>query len=254
MTGDPKRAKCNAVRDGVDAEIGGKCSQSSPPGACSVLGYATGRDRYLQAQYDPVSALTDRAVRAGKLKAFQADIAAAAETLQNTYGAGPPEAEWKDFTQCLWSPDGGPGGPNGNTYLSRRDLYAAGYQPHPALGGDFLFGELPAPVTDRVPVWLDRVFNPDLAVVVIFAVLVLVFAALIYRAHKWEKKAPLRAQAALEKKRAEFEKTDPYRGTKFESYPEDPNAKWKSLIPVYEAQGHVMRAYRKKLGMPPRGG
>jgi hypothetical protein len=214
---------------------------------------ATKRDMYIQTKYSPSGLVsgTTRDIRNKELAILQNDIDDDIKQLQAKYGADvPTDLTWNDLTECLWNPDGSPGGTHNNKYFKRDDLTTLGYQPQPVLGAATLEGKLPSTLTGRVPIWVDHAFNPDLAVIIIFAFLIIIFAVLMYNAYKWTKMAPEREAAAKAARRTEMEAHDPYKGTPFESYPADPNSKWEALIPVYEAQGYCMEAYRKKLGMP----
>jgi len=208
---------------------------------------------YFQTRYGPSGFVSETArdIRNKQLGILQGDIDDDAAQIESKYGKGAPsDITWNDFTECLWSPDGSRGGPHGNEYFERNDLRSLGYQPQPLFGAAALEGQLPRALTEPVPIWVDHAFNPDLAVIVIFGLLIVVFAALMYSAYRWTLKAPERKAAAETAWRAEKEKHDPYRNTKFPSYPGDPNSKWEALIPVYEAEGYDMCSYRKKLGMP----
>lgn len=255
--------KCDIIRDGAQALIGGKCKSKQPkspqnhgvhgdesiPAACHITQLATKKDMYFKKKYDPSGLVSGsaRMIRKDELGALQNDIDADTTRLEREYGLdAPTDITWDDFTECLWNPAGYPGGPHSNKYFEREDIKLLGYRPQPLFGAKALEGALPATLASHVPVWLDRVFNPDLAIVLIFVVLVVVFAALMYRAHR---PAP-----------APSEKGDPLHekgGTQpspREAAPESPEAVWKALVPAYEAEGYDMAAYREKLGMPPKGG
>lgn len=178
--------KCDVIRAGAAAAMQ-SCGGANPPPACYVTDIATKSDAYFQTKYNPAGLLTgmDREIRTRELAILEADISGDAAAIQAEFGdAAPTDITWNDFTQCLWNPDGTPGGPHGNVYFDRADLASLGYQPRPALGGAALEGKLPAQLTGPVPVWLDRALNPDLAVVVILAILVLVCAALVRAARR----------------------------------------------------------------------
>ncbi|GFR89416.1 hypothetical protein ElyMa_002542500 [Elysia marginata] len=245
---------CNIFREGVRASMqASTCAGSSPPPECRVLDLATKRDLYIQTKYSPsgFASKTARDVRNKELAIIQSNIDDDVKALQSKYGADAPidGITWNALTECLWAPNGTPGGPNHNKYFKRNDLVALGYQPQPALG-HAAQKKLPLALTSHIPIWMDHAFGPDLAVIVIFGFLLVIFAALLYSTYKWSKAAPQREMAAAAARRAKNEAHDPYQGTAFESFPDDPNSKWKSLIPIYEAQGYCMEAYRKKLGLP----
>lgn len=182
---------CQILRDGALAAMSAAaCAASPPPPACLVLDLASKRDLYFQAKYTPANFLTPQ-VREKELAVLANDIAVDVAALESRYGAAAPVGgvTWRALPGCLWSPAGGPGGPNRNTHFERDDLTALGYQPQPALGGAALAGRLPAALTQAVPVGLDRVLNPDLAVVVIFVLLAALLAALLLRARRQQKRA-----------------------------------------------------------------
>ena len=245
--------KCDIIRAGAAAMIGGQCSGSSPAPDCFVTDLASKRDMYFQTKYSPSGLVssTARAVRNQQLGILSSDIAADDGRIRAKYGPdAPADISWNDFTSCLWHADGSRGGPHGNRYFTREDLVSLGYQPRPLFGAAALEGQLPRGLTDPVPVWVDRALNPDLAVILIFVILVVVFAVLMLNAYRWTQRAPDREMAAKKAWRAKMEEHDPYRYSAFPSYPSDPNAKWKALVPIYEAEGYDMCSYRKRLGMP----
>jgi len=252
MTNVP--TKCDILRAGAAATMSASaCSGSSPQADCAIMQLLAKKDMYIQTKYSPsgLASGTARDIRTKELSILQGDINALTKQIQDKYGASAPvDLTWDDLTECLLHPDGSRGGGHNNKYFERNDLTSLGYQPQPVVGAATLEGKLPATLTQGVPVWMDHAVNPDLAVILIFALLVIIFAVLMYTASKWEKKAPARTASAKAAWRTKMEAHDPYKGTAFESYPSDPDAKWKALIPVYEAQGYCMEAYRKKLGMP----
>lgn len=246
--------KCDILRAGAAAVMQtGVCGGATPPPDCYTTDLATKRDMYFQTKYAPSGLISgiSRDIRAKELGILQTSINTDSAQLKTKYGADAPTGvSWNEFTQCLWRPDGSRGGPHNNKYFERNDLVSLGYQPQPLFGAAILEGKIPPTLTNKIPVWLDRVFNPALAVVVIFLLLAVVLAVLVYKARKWAQQAPERAAAAKEAWRKKMEAHDPYRGTPFETYPADPNTKWEQLIPVYEAEGFCMEEYRKKMGMP----
>lgn len=252
MTSVP--TKCDILRAGAAATMSASACSGSPPQAdCAVMQLLAKKDMYIQTKYSPsgLASGTARDIRTKELSIIQGDIDALTAQIQAKYGKDAPvDLTWNDLTECLWNSDGGPGGTHNNKYFKRDDLMTLGYQPQPALGAATLEGKLPSTLTGGVPIWVDHALNPDLAVIIIFAFLIIIFAVLMYNAYKWTQKAPEREAAAKAAWRTEMEAHDPYKGTSFESYPADPDSKWKTLIPVYEAEGYCMEAYRKKLGMP----
>jgi hypothetical protein len=254
MTSSP--TKCDILRAGAAATASkaAGCDGATPQTDCSVMALLAKKDMYIQTKYDPSGLVskTDRLVRTKVLSNLQGDINTLTDQIQSRFGKEVPASDlsWGSLTECLLNPDGSPGGGFGNKYYRRNDLESLGYQPRPALGAATLQGKIPAKLTQAIPVWMDHVVNPDLAVILVFAILIIIFGVLMYNAYNWQKGAPAREAAAKTARQAKMEESDPYKGTAFESYPSDPDTKWKSLIPIYEAQGYCMEAYRKKLGMP----
>lgn len=199
-------AKCDVIRAGARAAMrAGACAGPNPPGECSVTDLATRRDIYTQTKYAPENLLTAgaRLVREKELSVLRRGIEDDAAKVRAALGPGAPtDVSWGDFTACLWNASGAPGGGRLAKYFGRQDLEAMGYQPRPALGGSALEGRLPAAVTDRVPVGLDRALNPDLAVVVVLAFLLAVFGGLLWRAHAVAKKLAGQAAAQPAKQQA----------------------------------------------------
>ncbi len=178
--------KCDILRDGVRARMNADaCGGASPPAGCSVLTRASDADALFYYTYGgPLAG----AARAEAADLIRGDVAAAEARIRAAYGPGAPaDLSWYDLTLCLWNPEGLPGGLYQRKYFGRRDLEGLGYKPAPILGGAALEGRLPPALTDAVPVWLDRAVNPDLAVVLVFLLLLLVFAGLLRAAYRSEK-------------------------------------------------------------------
>ena len=165
--------------------VGGACASKRPPPECAVTDLATKKDIYFRTQFEPKNAFTaaGRLVRRKELAIIRLDVAGDAAKLRSAYGYA-PDITWNDFTNCLWDPSGMPGGPHGNVYFGRDDLSSLGYQPRPVLKAKFLEKHIPAKLTNHVPVYFDRVLSPELAVAFIFVFLVLIFGALLLKAHK----------------------------------------------------------------------
>lgn len=257
---------CDMVRDALAAAPACGCPNpnkpqckgvSGPPPECSVFKLATHRDIEFDWQYDPASLFSssERTTRQKKLADIEGDIKADEATLEGKYGTSAPvgDVSWWRMQRCLINTDGKPGGNFGHKYVGRQDMQAAGYAPYPLVGGSTLETQAPVALTNAVPVLMDRGLNADLMVIVIFVLLVIIFAVLMYKAYKWSQDEPARKAAAKAAERTKREASDPFKGTSFESWPTDPNEKWRALIPVYEAQGYDMCAYRKRLGMPLKG-
>lgn len=227
----PPPTKCDIVRAGARAVLSGACAGDAPPLACAVTDAATKRDFLFKTKYDPSGLLTptDRQVRQKELGIIQDDLAGDEVDMQRKFGLhAPVDISWADFTSCLWNPDGRPGGPHENEYFRREDLTSLGYTPRPLVGGR-VFADTAAlrPLRGSVPVWLDRFVNPGLAIVLVFAFIVLVFGALLYAAYRSGHAGE--APAANDTSR---------------------RAKATAIIHKYEKAGYCMEEYRKKVGLP----
>jgi hypothetical protein len=245
-------SKCDVLRAGAAVAMrANACAGDAPEVDCYVTDTATKRDMLFRTKYSPAGLLSGSAVRNKELEVLQGDIAANSSRLRSKYGdAAPVNAGWVDFTRCLWNADGSRGGPHGNVFFDRDDLVALGYQPQPLFAVSALKGRLPSSLTRRVPVWFDRIFDPDLAVVFLFLVVAALLVTILFKVHRWSKGKVAREAAAKEFTRRRLEASDPFRGTRFESFPADPDDRWRRLVPAYEAEGYCMEDYRKKLGMP----
>ena len=61
-------------------------------------------------------------------------------------------------------------GSDNTRYPTRKDLVLLGYKPNPIIGTTALAGKVPRKwSTPLIPIWMDRVMQPELAVVVVFA-------------------------------------------------------------------------------------
>jgi hypothetical protein len=261
MTSPAFSSACQVLRAGARARANASaCQQTPPAAACDVLTLADRRAALFQETYSPAALLGDAAVRRGTLADLEADVVAAEKAVRDGLGVDQALAagvSWPALSECLWNPDGSAGGASGRKYFGRADLGRLGYAPRPALAaGQGLQGRLPAPVVDLVPVWLDRAFYPEVAALLVFALLVLLFGALLLKAYRSQKPpspaaAEERRRREKEERRARLEASDPFRGSAFESFPAPPGQKYQKLVAAYEAQGYDMCAYREKLGMPP---
>jgi len=207
-------------------------------------------------QYNPANLFASAADKANPAlteRIYVSQIQAAEQALAGAYPGAAPGATsigWPDFEECLWTPSGAKSGPFNNVYFGRDDLQTFGMAPTYPIGGTFAQGAIwKPPKASPVPVAVDYVMNPDLAVILIFALLVIIFAVLLYRAYKDTKAAPFKAQQRKDLERQRLEETDPYRGTAFESYP-DPQARCRTYVESMEAQGYDMSYYRKQCGLP----
>jgi hypothetical protein len=190
-------SRCDIVRDMVAATTCGLCSggpspmdQVGPgtpsgcaaglsPAVCGIPGAANAR----MALFADELRLTGGAARALEMRDYTDAIRANEIALAAAYPAVPSpqtSVSWPDFERCLWNPAGGKGGPFGNVYFARDDLQSLGMAPTYPLGGDTAAGAVWAPPrASPLPVAVDYLANPDLAAILVFAFLVLLFAALM---------------------------------------------------------------------------
>lgn len=217
------------------------------PDSCTVFKIAEYQEKLFNEQYSPGKSST---VRKATLTNLATDIKSQEQILQDAFGKGISASDcqyWK-MQRCLSNANGSKNG-FGRTYIGRQELETVGYAPAPIIHASFLDQKLPPNLTDLVPIMVDRVMNPELAIVVILVIIIGILWALIASVSKWKKGAYARNIRRRDKEIEQKEASDPW---KFMSptYVEDPNDKWRLLIPQYEAQGYCMEAYRKKLGMP----
>jgi len=167
---------------------------------------------------------------------------------------GATSISWLDVERCLWDTSGNKGGSNGNMYFKRNDMDLMGFKPDYPLGGAFAKNSIwktPESKPSPVPTIVDYIMNPDLFVIVMFALLVIIFAALMWMAQQTTKKQPYLNDLKREADRQRLEENDPFKGTAFETY-RDPNAKCRTAIDKGEMQGLDMSLYRKQCGFPPK--
>lgn len=181
---------CDIYRDGVKAIMTtDACSGDSPLPECSVIDAANNYDRYFRLKYKPsldmIPGSNDNTIHNRKLKIIQEDINKDISTLRKKYGdiVDSHTYTWNGLTKCKWHANGAPGGLYNNEYFKRNDLLTLGYQPRPIFNLSFLDG-IPAVLTSNIPIWMDRIFNPGLAVIFI----ILVFILIIYIGYKYHKK------------------------------------------------------------------
>jgi type II secretory pathway pseudopilin PulG len=207
--------------------------------------------------YNPSNAFVsaaDRAVLAQSERNYVSAIQNSETQLAAAYPTAPAAAtnvSWPDLEYCLWNTDGSPGGPFNNRYFERNDAQTFGLNPTYPIGGALLQGTLWPPSAGAgspVPLWVDYVMNPDLAAILVFALLVIIFAVLMWKTYRATKNAPRIAAQKREAERARLEAADPYRNTAFESYP-DPQAKCRNYVASMEAQGYDMGYYKKMCGL-----
>jgi hypothetical protein len=255
--------KCDILRDMTAAIQCGLCTGSPiacpaglPAVLCGIPNAANNRMALFADKYNPMNLFLDAADRK-VLRQTEQNLVAGIQTteqgLRTAYPGAPPEAvqiAWPDLQYCLWNKEGRRGGPFSNVYFGRDDAQAFKMIPTYPVGGTLAQGALwPPPKTSPVPLIVDYVANPDLAVILIFALLVIVFAVLVWVAFNQKKKAPFRSEQEREAERKRLEATDPFRGTAFESYP-DPLAKCRTYVESMEQQGYDMAYYRQQCGLP----
>jgi hypothetical protein len=253
---------CAAITAGNSAPSGCSSPTMPPPPevACSVPNAANARLNLFEKRYSPANlfeSATNKAIRQNTEKTLQTIIQKNESELAAAYPGAAPGATkiaWPDFERCLWNKSGDGGGNGNNIYFKRIDLeQTMGMAPKYPIGKAHAQGSIwksPKTNPSPLPVSVDYLMNPDLFVIVMFAFLVIVFAALMWAASKSLKKAPYLAQQKKDAERQRLEANDPYRGSDFESYP-DPQAKCRAYVESMEQQGYSMDYYRTKCGLPP---
>jgi hypothetical protein len=267
--------KCDIIRDVGMANSCGMCTalaakppnpipagctvggRTPPQAACLVAPTANTRMQLFDEQYSPANLFEDAADKAARTlieKNYLTGIQTTEAALAAAYPGAAPGAttiSWPDLQLCLWNTTGAKGGSNNNVYFKRNDMMQMGMQPSYPVGGAFAensiwkSGATPSPV----PVSVDYAMNPDLFAILMFALLVIIFAVLIWSAWKSAKKAPYLAEQKKDADRQRLEEGDPFKGTAFESYP-DPQAKCRAYVDSMEQQGYDMSYYRTQCGLP----
>lgn len=197
------------------------------PTDCAATKVLTRNAMRSQATIRPAFSAVGREVRRKTIATLAGANAAELGPLQEKYPGAPlADVAFHDLTRCL-SDEPSPSGKVG--YIGRAELAGVlGYRPRPAFGVDgsgapLLAGVFPAKVTDLVPVSVDRFVGPDLAVVLFVLFLALVAVALVVSVRRTQAKKA-RQQGVV--------------------------ATWKGMVPLYEAEGRDMGAYRRAFGMP----
>ena len=259
--------KCDIIRDFSAAAACGLCTGNPvncPPGLpsalCGIPQAANNRMALFVDKYNPSNifmSAADRAQLAQEERNYLSGIQSVETGIQAAYPNAPAGAAsigWPDLNYCLWNKTGTPGGPNNNKYFERNDAQNFGMNPAYPVGGTVAQGALwQPPKTSPLPLTVDYVMNPDLAVIALFAILVIIFAVLVYLSYQGKKRAPLLAEERRAAARRQLEAADPFRGTAFESYP-DPQEKCRQYVEAMEARGFEMGYYRQQCGLPAKSG
>lgn len=238
------------------------CYQYNPADFCATGQLATRYDMAFNHKYLP-KGFASADARATRLKQMQIDNTAIddfKQELEQSFGSkagGVPEDQlgisWFDMTKCMGNSNGKPWGADRTKYPTRKDLYAVGYSSNPLIGSaTTLQGKTPAWAPPLVPIWMDRIMSPDLAVLVIFVLLVIIFGVLIYSAYRWKAGKTTRAAVAKEKEKEAQEGLDPFRGQGAESY-YTRQAKIRNFVESREKLGFDMSQYRISYNLPPKG-
>lgn len=239
--------KCDIIRDFAAATRCGLCcsGQGCPPSAgcgaipaaaCRVGATANARMALFAARANPVTAVTDRAGRAAAISVLESQIADGESAIRAAYPEAGDGAKigWGDFDRCLKNREE-------IGYFGRTDAIGLGMAPVYPLGGQLAKGLVWRPgATDPVPLYVDNVANPDLAAILIFALCVLIFAALLYAAYRAARWAPYKADLLKE---AESERP---------GAPRDPQEKCRAYVIEMEKAGYEMESYRRMCGLPLR--
>lgn len=249
---------CTALTREAPIPMGCTVGGITPPTAvCQVGQTANTRMSLFTEQYSPANLFEDAASKAARLqieKNYQVDIQAAESALTTAYPGAAPGAvtiSWPDFEACLWDPAGVPHGDGNNMYFDRQDLMAMGMKPPYPIGGALAENLIwpPGAAASPVPVAIDYLMNPDLFTILVFALLVIVFAVLMWLAWRSAKNAPNAARKKAEAVRTALEASDPFKGTPYEAIP-DPEAACKAYIKKLENSGiyteDTISAWRQK--------
>lgn len=272
-------SKCDIIRDMGLATSCGLCSaleadpqQAIPEGCktsdrpngppkevCGLTNAANVRMKLFATKYDPTSVFmsgANKAVRTQSQANYGAIIAKSEQELGAAYPKATPGATdvgWTDVERCLWNADGSPGGPSNTKYFERTGANFMGMNPEWPLGQKFASGTLwKAGKQSPVPITVDYMMNPDLFAILMFALVVIIFGILMWKAWKDTKAAPDIAQRKKDAEHDQLEASDPYAGSAFETY-YDPGAKCRKYVYDMESQGYEMTQWRTKCGMPPLG-
>lgn len=255
--------KCDIIRDMAavlncglcEGKPTSNCPAGVSPVVCSIPSIANDRMELAALVYNPANILPEnKAV----FSLSKQNYATAIQNSETELGAAYPDAEkgatsvsWPDLEYCLWNLQGTPAGTASNVYFGRKDALDFGMVPPYPVGGTFAQGSIwkPGKKQSPVPLTLDYIANPDLIVIIIFTILVIIFAVLIWKTYQRARGAPRRAEQQREAVRRRLEASDPYQGTAFESYP-DPLAKCRNYVETMESQGYNMTYYRQKCGLP----
>lgn len=273
--------KCDIIRDAGYAASCGMCTALFPPDGsaakavpqgctknshlppsvvCSVGSMANKRMSNFADLYSPASLFEnadDQKTRTTEEKDYITGIQKTELDLAAAYPGVVPGAtsiSWLDVERCLWDTSGDKG-PSGNMYFKRNDMVLMGLKPEYPIGGAFAQNSIwktPDSKPSPVPTIVDYIMNPDLFVIVMFALLVIIFATLMWVAQQTAKKQPYLDDLKREKDLQQLEANDVYRGTAFPTY-RDPDLKCRTVIDKGEMEGLDMSLYRKQCGLPPKG-
>lgn len=246
---------CDIIRDMANESLTTNCSKfiGPPPAICGVAGAMNAKMNLFASQYSPVNifeSAINKKIRTASESILQGVITDNNDGLKLAYpNVAKIDLSWPKIEQCLWNSNGSVGGPNGNKYFKRNDAPILGMNPVYPIGHN-IFNNVPWKSVSKIPLSVDYVMNTNLFAIVMFVLLVMLFAALMMSAKKSARNAP---RIAWQKKYAEYQKlenSDPYKGSEFESY-SMPNAECHEYVYSMEKQGYNMAYYRNQCGMPP---
>jgi hypothetical protein len=199
--------KCDIIRDMGLATTCGLCSAldadipvpdgcmtlvhpNGPPDAvCGIARAANARMKLFASKYDPTSMIlsgVDKAARTQTQANYGASVVQSEADVGAAYPTAVPGATaigWTDVERCLWNSDGSPGGPSGTKYFERTGANFMGMIPEWPLGRKLASGTVwKSGKNNPVPIIADYLMNPDLFAIVMFAIIVLIFGALMWKA------------------------------------------------------------------------
>lgn len=177
--------KCDVIRDSANAIMCGLCGEKKSPSCgnipdavCTIPGANNVKMRAFALKYKPGSS----PLKTQEERVFGLNANLSKEKLLKAYpGLSDADADigWQDYEECLWSKEGGPGGPFGNKYFKRNDVFALGMQPPYPIGGKTAENAVWKNNTSPIPILFDYVMNPSLLAIVIFVFLVFIYVIIV---------------------------------------------------------------------------
>ena len=238
----------------------GMCSDTIPAPACSVNGQippkevcyipnAANKRMYLFAsKYSPMNILessNNKEIRTQEEADFEGEIQDSETALASAYPSTSPSnfrITWPDVELCLQNKSGEKG-LDGNRYFNRKSALDMGMSPQYPLGKSTAENAIWKKKPSPLPLTIDYLMNPDLFVIVMFALVVLIFAVILsvswYKSKKAADLVKQQQEKELEKKLAA-----PYPKT-----PEGIKEKCKEYVEAMEQRGYDMSYYKSYCGL-----